>query len=532
MPNRSRLIAPHKSRSARNGVDSVSGSRCRFALTLVLVSSALHGGVRAQQPPRTPSARTVIERYINAIGGKKAIEQILSADMSGRVTTADGRSGTFTQRSRRPHLFSVSLSWGDVRWGVGFNGSSAWQDDSAEGLRTLYGPGASRVRAEASYVNTRFVLPEKLNQVLLVGHDRVRDRAVVVLTAVTSDGTRRTLFFDADSYLLLKDEQETDDGVEQRLFDDYRRVDLVMEPHRIEWRRNGETLQIVVERVAHNAALDEQMFDVPVPPTAPRLDADAVLSAVTLAERRVNPLRTSYAYTRSTSSARMDEQGRVTRREGATHEVFHLGDRLVISKLVRKEGGQPLSEAQRVREDERVTNIVREYERQHASGQPARVETPRAAANSTSVWIPLLGSDWLPRYLRMSTFGRMRRERNGGRPVIVVEFQPKRGVSPNDEFERQAGTMAGTLWIDEASQQVMRMESHFRDDYHRTVQGSSLRAERALINDEIWLPSRSELNMRQSFAFGNLTVFFSSIQFSDYKKFTVGMDTTIALPDP
>ena len=302
------------------------GTRRRLALILALVSCGLQAGVRAQQPPKPPAATTVIERYVNAIGGKKAVEQILSTDVSGRVATADGRSGAFTQRSKRPQQFSVSLSWDDARWRTGFNGISAWQDDSAGGVRTLFGPVASRVRAEAGYANTRFVVSEKLNQVFLARQGRVRDRPVVVLTAVTSDGTQRTLFFDANNYLLVKDEQETDAGVDERFFDDYRRVGMVMEPHRIEWHRNGEVLQIAVERVTHNAAIDEQAFDVPLSPPDPRVESDAVLAAAVRGEERANPLRTAYAYTRSTSSARMDDQGRVTRREGATYEVLYFGD--------------------------------------------------------------------------------------------------------------------------------------------------------------------------------------------------------------
>ena len=53
-----------------------------------------------------------------------------------------------------------------------------------------------------------------------------------------------------------------------------------------------------------------------------------------------------------------------------------------------------------------------------------------------------------------------------------------------------SGTMAGTLWIDEASLQVIRVESYFRDDYNRTVQGSSMRIEFTLVNDEVWLAAR------------------------------------------
>ena len=92
--------------------------------------------------------------------------------------------------------------------------------------------------------------------------------------------------------------------------------------------------------------------------------------------------------------------------------------------------------------------------------------------------------------------------------------------------------MAGTLWIDDASQHLIRIESYFRDDYDGSVQGSSLREERTLVNDEVWLPSRDESNLRRSWAFGKLSLWLLATQYADHKKFTVETDSTVTLPVP
>lgn len=91
--------------------------------------------------------------------------------------------------------------------------------------------------------------------------------------------------------------------------------------------------------------------------------------------------------------------------------------------------------------------------------------------------------------------------------------------------------MAGTLWIDDASQQVIRIESHFIDDYDSIVQGSSVWMEQSLVNGEVWLPSRIETNLRRSLAFGALAQPLITVQFKDHKKFNVETDTTVTLPD-
>ena len=474
------------------------------------------------------SASKVIERHINAIGGKKAVENIVSTDVSGRVSSADGRSGVFTERTQRPQLFSVSLSWGDARWRAGFNGRSAWQDDTIDGLRTLYGQAASRVRAEATDANARFMVPEKVSQFFVTGRDDVRGHPAIVLVAIASDGTTTRLFFDANSYLLVKDEQQTNAGVDERFFDDYRRVDQVMEPHRMEWRLSGETFRIAVERVTHNAPIGAQVFDVPVAPTAPLLDIDAVLSAAERNEQRAEGLHAPYVYTQTHASGRID-QGRVTPQERRTYEILHLGGRMVQKLLTRD--GQTLSEVERRREDERVDAVVREVERQQQSGQPLRRAQEGSSGWGTRIRVPLLmAGDWLSASRRMSEYSNIRREQLRGRTAVVVDFQPKHGVTSNRDVERQIGAMAGTLWIDDASQHVIRIESYFRDDFDRTVRGSSMRVERTFVNGEVWLPSRIEVNRRLSWAFGKLSHWLDTEQYTDHKKFTV--ESKVTLPDP
>jgi hypothetical protein len=143
---------------------------------------------------------------------------------------------------------------------------------------------------------------------------------------------------------------------------------------------------------------------------------------------------------------------------------------------------------------------------------------------------PLVSADWLPAFRRMSDFSNGRREQVNGRPATVVEFRPRRSVSPKSDLERQVGVMAGTLWIDEASQHVIRMESHLLDDFNRTAQGSSLRVERTLLNGEVWLPSQIEMNARLGFAFGNFSYMLGTTRYGEYKKFAVETDSAIALP--
>jgi hypothetical protein len=506
------------------------------AKSAVLFASVLTiGGSAAAQ---AQSADKVIERYIEAIGGESAVEKIDSTEAWGSIRAADGRAGVFVQRTRRPHMVSVSLSWNDSYWRAGFNGRSAWQDDGVTGVRTLYGEAASRARAEALYSSTRLLLPEKINRVSVVRRDRLRDRPVIVMTAVIADGMTRTLFFDSDNYLLVKDEMPGDGGVAERFFDDYRPVDGVMEPHRIEWHQNGEVFRIAVERITHNAPIDEAAFDVPAP-DVPSVDVDTLLDAAARIEENAARLRTSYAYTQLLSFRTMDQQGRVKERDGSAFEIFHLGGR-AVGRQIRKPDGRALSEAEQRLEDRRVKDLVTEYERRGPSGPAGsrlREDLDVSGFLLRNLWgslvlrVPVMTTGWLPAYRRVSEFNRIRRERMGPRAAVVMDFQPKSGVAPAGDIERQAGRMAGTLWIDEASQQVVRIESYFVDDYDSIVQGSSVRMEQTLVNGEVWLPSRLEANLRRSLRFGAVAQPLITVRFTDHKQFGVETDTAVELPD-
>jgi hypothetical protein len=197
-----------------------------------------------------------------------------------------------------------------------------------------------------------------------------------------------------------------------------------------------------------------------------------------------------------------------------------------------------LSGAERRREDERVNALVREYERQRRAGQTPRLVpddfgaayTLRGLGGGLVLRVPVMAEGWFPAYRRMSVFSHVRRERAGGRAVAVVEFQAKADAAPIGDVERQAAAMAGALWIDEALQQVIRIDAYFVGDLDSIVEGSSVWMEHTLVNDEVWLPSRIEANVRRSLRFGVLAQPFMAVQFTDYRKFNVDTDSTIAPP--
>lgn len=111
------------------------------ALGLFLLAFA--AGVPAQSEPaeELPTARDLIERHIEAIGGREAVLEQVESTMTGRLEfPAAGMSGPMTIASRPPsdRVMIVNLpGMGEIR--TGYSPELAWSVDPFMGPRVLTG---------------------------------------------------------------------------------------------------------------------------------------------------------------------------------------------------------------------------------------------------------------------------------------------------------------------------------------------------------------------------------------------------------
>ena len=467
----------------------------------------------------------ILNRHADAIGGKKALAAIQATTVTGRVRAPDGRTGTFTHVSTRSGRIRVDVSLGEAQWRTGFNGRAAWESNPRDGLRTLAGEAAARVRAESTCGLTCGG-PVAGGKAVFVGRERVGGRPVLVVDTVMPDGFSRTLSVDAETYLLLKQEEHSITGTDIRTYGDYRRVGGVMEPHDIEWQRDGETFLLSVDRVAHTEPVEDRVFAFagPAGEALPKM-ADLLL-AVKKNQEALEGLVQSYVYTQTRTNRDFDDKGRVSREEVLVSEVFHLAG-LPVRTLVQR-NGQPLSVKEARRERERVDDIVRDYKKQKsradAGGAPVRLNNvlPRGMATPDR---------WISSLLRVCEFSNLRREQFAGRPVIVAEFEPRRGVSTASRLESQLSKTAGAMWIDEQARQVVRQDSFYREDDGIAGKGTRITSEQVRLNDEVWLLSHADIHSVGRL-FAKTLHRHGSFRNSGYKKFNVDSDYRVGSPEP
>jgi hypothetical protein len=483
-----------------------------LALVLCLANSAA-----AQTPDK------VVDKYRKAIGGKSAA-RIKSTIVTGTFT--DGRqagAGHFTLTSAAPDQLRIDLESPDLVLSECYNGKSAWVRDS-RGLRTLLGREAKSLRLWAILANSRLrdlsrarVFAQKVTAATIGG------RTTSAVEFAFNDVAAK-LFFDTSTGLVVKQERWIARGVEEILFDDYRRVDGVMEPFRIQIARPDLALTVVVDSVDHDTATDQARFRYPViPGKRPLPDLEPLMKSVEANQERLEELREQYTFRESETENKLDGSGRIKETMVRLYEVTPVAGTFV--RRLMSENGKELSASDREKEDKRVQKEVEEALKQRDKERDRKEEKK----NDDDVTILT--------FLRISEITSVRRETFRGQEVIAFDFEPRRGFKPRNRAETIVSKLAGTVWVDEDAREIARLEARLIDSFK--LGGGVLASirpstafifEQEKVDGEIWLPSYGEVNISARILLFAKLNRSATIRYSDYKKHKVDSDYKLERP--
>src|SRR5258706_7720036 len=225
-------------------------TRLPIALIVLVLSAGAHPAGAQEEPGE------VLDQYMKSAGGAKALSRIQTLTLEGTFTNEEGKSGTYTLDTKLPNRYYSELLAGDKNLIEAYNGKSAWHRNSAGELGTLVGPEGMQLEAAAQYYNSRLVNPKKSKIALaFVGHAQVRGRDALQIEITTATGVKRQVFFDSQTHLIVK-EAATVGGVDEEIsYDDYRTIEGVKLPHKIELHRESDKYDISVTRAVINGTV-------------------------------------------------------------------------------------------------------------------------------------------------------------------------------------------------------------------------------------------------------------------------------------
>jgi len=503
---------------------------CRPPILAQFFALALLYGFGLTPPALCQEAGKIVDQYVKAAGGGKALARIQTLTIEGTFTGGDGKSGTYTLDTKLPNRYYSELLVGEKNLIEAYNGKSAWHQSAAGELGTLVGPEGMQLEAAAQYYNSRLLNLKKSKITLaLVGHAQVRGKDAPQLEVTTATGVKRQVFFDAQTHLIAK-EAATVGGVEEEvLYDDYRTVDGVKLPHKIELHRGSDKYNIEVSRAAINGTVGERVFDFPIKSQVKLPDLKALFKEIDDNQKALDKLKENYAGSESEEETEFEGNGKVKKHEVNEYTFFYLNGN-EITTLVKKDG-KPLGDAEQKKENEKTQKRIEENQKR-AAKKEAKEEKAKEEGKDKEGDEP-----GIEVFLRACQFVNPRRERFRGQDVLVFDFEPNPEFKPHKLVEKLAQKLAGVVWVDEKAHDVARLEAYFTGDMKiaggllaSLQKGSSIVYEQAFVNNEVWLPTYVEAHFGARFLL--VKGFKGSVvtRYSDYKRFNVETLSTIAKP--
>ena len=482
-------------------------------------------------PLHAQDASKVLNQYVKASGGARALSKIQSITLQGTVAAQNGgKPGAYTFEVKLPNRYYSELVIGDQTLIEAFNGKSAWHQDAGGEIATLVGPEGLQLEAAARYYNSHLVnLKQNKLVVTYVGAAQVRGKDATQLEVSTPSGVKWQVFFDAQSHLIVKESAQVDGGKQEILYDDYRPENGVQLPHKLELHRGAALCSIAVTRAAVNEPVGERVFDFPRKSQVQLPDLKALFKQIDANQQALDKIKENYAGTKVEEETDYEGSGKPKKPDVRESTFFYL-DGSEVSTLV-KMNGQPLSAEAQKKENARVLKQIDELEKNASKkaspDQKTKQEQKDEEAEDVSI----------DAFLRACQFVNPRRERFRGQDVLVFDFEPNPEFKARSLVEKVIQKLGGVIWIDEKALDVVRLDAFFVNNVKFAgglladlQKGTRVVLEQTYVNNEVWLPTYEEVHIDVRVLLLKGIKVDGTTRYSDYKKFNVETLSTIGKP--
>jgi outer membrane lipoprotein-sorting protein len=232
-------------------------------------TTAIRDGQTIANSGSVPSVDELISRYIEAMGGAKAIRAVTTRVTKGTLDIAGvSRGGTFESYQQAPNK-SLSIfeahPIGTIK--LGYNGRTGWIKTNA-GLSPLKNAADLSALQRDSDFYDPLTLKENYVKITAPGMSQIGYRDVYVLDLKPAVGAVQRLYLDTKTYLpvRLNTVRRNGNALEpvEIYFDDWHAVDGIQFPFSMSQRFPKVTLSFTIKEIRHNVALDASMFEPPV----------------------------------------------------------------------------------------------------------------------------------------------------------------------------------------------------------------------------------------------------------------------------
>jgi hypothetical protein len=227
------------------------------------------------------TADEVIDRSLNAIGGRAALGKLKSRSMSGTITlsTPGGNiSGSIEILNATPNKSRslikadlTALGAGPLVFDQRFDGTSGYVIDTLQGNRDITGNQLDNLR-NGSFPHPFLNYKAMGASAQLGGKAKVGEREAYLVIVEPASGSVVRNYIDAETYVPIRMVIEVDvpqigQQVEMTTdFLDHREVDGIKLPFESRTTSSIQNFTIIITKVEHNVQIDETLFSKPLQP--------------------------------------------------------------------------------------------------------------------------------------------------------------------------------------------------------------------------------------------------------------------------
>jgi hypothetical protein len=211
----------------------------------------------------------ILQRYESAVGGREAIDRIVSYHAKGTFSTsASSLTGTYEVWGKDPDKTLSTMRFSPTFViKKGFDGTTRWLQTPAGTFKDESSTEMSEVERDADIYRAGKI-KSLYAKMLMEPKARLHGREVYVVEGQPTRGPSEKLFFDVKDGLLLRWDMVRKNNRRGNVFvkvhlEDYREVDGVKVPFNVRFAFESFDVTLKVDELKHNVDISDGLFKKP-----------------------------------------------------------------------------------------------------------------------------------------------------------------------------------------------------------------------------------------------------------------------------
>ena len=239
-------------------------TRTGRSLGLAAFALAVHAGAAAAQ--QLPPASQLVEKYVQAIGGRAAAERFSARHVTAEMSMpAMGMTMTMESWMARPNRSFSKMEMSGMAITSGFDGTTAWVNSPMSGPKILDGAEFKQAFDNANFDNN-VDFTKVFRTMETVGERTVNGQACWNVKMVSANGTEVHNCFDKESGLLVgsiaRQHSQMGEITADVVMSEYREFDGLKLPTRMTMTMGPQQVVTTIKSVSH-APVPDSVFALP-----------------------------------------------------------------------------------------------------------------------------------------------------------------------------------------------------------------------------------------------------------------------------